>query len=419
VARGSSFQFKGLLTDVRQIGERLRVGAVLDGSVRASGQHLRVVTQLVGTRDGHQLWNARFDRQLDDVFAVQDEIARAVATALRVQLSGDAMAGMAQGTRDLEAYTLYLKGRHHWNRRTGLDLARGIEYYQEAIARDPAFPQAHAGLAEAYVTQGLYGLIRPDDVMPRARAAAEIAAAFPQARANAAAVLGCVSGIYDWRWTEASRHFAEATGGAVAPPSVRQWHAINHLVPLGRFQEAEHELSRARNADPLSLPISLSFGLARYFAHRFDEAIAALQATLELDRNFVAARVFLALALAEAGRKDEARRALALETGAAAHAEVVAAAGYVRARDGDREGARRALEALVALAGEGYVSPSLEAQVHAGLGDRAAALDALERAADLRAADLAWLVVRPVFRPLHAEPRFVHLIDRIGLSRPA
>lgn len=412
VARSSAFQFKGRSEDVRKIGASLNVGTVLEGSVRSSGQRLRVVTQLINSADGYQIWSEKFDRNLDDIFEVQDEIARAVVSALRIKVGGSTVAKMAAGTRDLDAYTLYLKGRHHWNKRSAADLRRALDYYQQAIARDPSYGRAHAGLAEAYVTQGLYGLAAPHDVMPLARASADTAAQFADARAAADAVRGCVSAIYDWDWPAAGRHFDSALVGH-SDGSAQRWHAINYRVPLRRFDEALEELRQAQEADPLSLTLRMSVGLTLYFANRFNEALPAFAAILELDPAFAAVRPFLALTLAELGRHDEAHGAIGREFDHTHSDEWVAALGYVAARRGDTAQAGQALDALVARADVRYVAPSLPAQIHVALGRRDEALLGLERAVEVHAADLAWVHLRPAFAPLRDEPRFQRVVTTI------
>jgi eukaryotic-like serine/threonine-protein kinase len=407
-ARTSAFRFKGAAEDIRAVGHALNAGAVLEGSVRMAGNRLRIITQLINVEDGYQLWSERFDRTLDDVFAVQDEVARAVADALRLTLTSGMSRNLLAGRpEDPEAYTLYLKGRHFWSKRTEEGLRKSLTCFQSAIDRDPLFGRAHAGLAESYVTLGLYGVVDPNEVMPRARAEAQSAIDIFGPSASAYATLGCVQGMYDWAWDEAEGSFRKAIDAGPDAPSAHHWYAINHLVPRGRFEEAEAELRYALAADPLSPPISATFGLRSYFAHRYEAAIEELSGTLAFEGTFATAHLFLGLTLAEMGRFDAALeqidRAIQLTQGSP---EMRAARGYVAARAGMTTRAQDVLDALEAAAAERYVSPSLFAQVYSGLGDRPAALDWLEKARDIRAADLAWIAVRPVFDQLHDEPRF-------------
>jgi eukaryotic-like serine/threonine-protein kinase len=407
-ARTSAFRFKGAAEDIRTVGQALNASAVLEGSVRAAGNRLRISTQLINTEDGYQLWSERFDRTADDVFAVQDEIAREVTNALQLTLSSGASRRLVAGrTDDPEAYTLYLKGRHFWSKRTEEALQKGVACFESAIERDPRFANAHAGLAETYVTLGLYGVLDPREVMPRARAAAESALEVFALSPGALATLGCVQAVHDWAWTEAEQSFTRAIDAGGDGPSAHHWYAINYLVPLGRFDEADRHLRRALDADPLSAPISASIGLRAYFAGDYDQALADLSGTLAFESTFSAAHLFLGLSLAELGRHDaalaEIDAAMRLSGGSP---EMHAATGYVSARAGRPDRAREALDTLTALAARRYVSPSLFAQVHAGLGDTTTALEWIEKARDGKAADLGWIAVRPVFDSLRAEPRF-------------
>lgn len=417
-ARTSAFRFKGAAEDIRTVGHALNASAVLEGSVRTASNRLRVATQLISTEDGYQLWSERFDRTMDDLFAVQDEIARAVASALRVTLSSGASRNLVAGrTDDTEAYTLFLKGRHFWSKRTEDALHKSVGCFQAAIDRDPLFGRAHAGLAETYVTLGLYGAADPNDAMPRARAEAQSALELFGPSPGALATLGCVQAIYEWAWSDAEASFLQAIDAAPDAPSAHHWYAINYLVPLGRFTEADVELRRALDADPLSPPISASFGLRSYFAHEYEKAVEELSATLAFESTFAGAHLFLGLTFTELHRFDEALReidaAIRLSGGSP---EMTAARGYVAARAGMAVPAREALDVLAGLSAQRYVSPSLAAQVHTGLGDTAAALTWLEQARDARAADLAWLAVRPVFDPLRREPRFEAVLRSVGLD---
>jgi eukaryotic-like serine/threonine-protein kinase len=407
-ARTSAFRFKGTSEDIRTVGQALGASAVLEGSVRSAANRLRISTQLISAEDGYQLWSERFDRTMDDLFAVQDDIAREVTNALQLTLSSGASRKLVSGrTEDPEAYTLYLKGRHFWAKRTEEALRTSVGYFQAAIARDAAFANARAGLAESYVTLGLYGVVTPDDVMPRARAEAQRALETFGASPGALATLGCVQAVYDWAWSEAEQSFRQAIEAGRGAPSPHHWYAINYLVPLGRFTEADRHLRQALDADPLSAPISASAGLRSYFAHQFEQALDEFAKTLAFESSFSAAHFFLGLSLAELGRFEaalaEIEAAVRLSGGSP---EMIAAIGYVAARAGMIDRAHEAIGALERLAGERYVSPSLIAQVHTGLGRTEDALDWLERARNGKAADLAWLAVRPVFETLRAAPRF-------------
>jgi serine/threonine protein kinase/tetratricopeptide (TPR) repeat protein len=416
-ARTSAFQFKGKADDVRRIGQALGVDAVLEGSIRAAGTRLRVTTQLVNVSDGYYLWSERFDREAGDVFAVEDEISNAVVAALRGQFAGlDGGELLARGTRDLEAYTLYLKGRYHWNKRTEEGLRVAATLFQSAIDRDPAYGPAYGALADVFVTLGMYGAARSSDVMPKAKAAALQALAIATTVKGTQATLGTVAAMYDWDWSLAERLFTRAVETDRDHPTTHHWYATHYLLPQRRFRQADQALSRALELDPLSLIISVSLGLASFLGRNYDEAVRRFEATLALDGGFAMGHFFLGQTLTEMGRYRDAvsalERAIALTGGSP---DMKASLGYAHARAGDEGAARRVLEDLSALASERYVSPVLPVHVHIGLGEIDTAMQVLERAEAVRAADLVWIGVRPVFDPLRDLPRFTALCERVGV----
>ena len=416
VARSSAVASNISAADHQHLSLALNVGTVLQGSVRLSGNRLRVTSRLIEAASGVQLWSERFARSLDDIFGVQDEIAQAVVRELGVRVRrepGRAPFAATAGPRGAEAYTLFLKGRHCWNRRTEGALHKSVAYFHSAIEKDPDYAEAYAGLAEAYTTLGLYGVLSPHDIMPRARAAAERAIEIAGYLSSPHASAGCIAAVYDWEWNDAARHYHRAIELNPDHPAAHHWYGINYLVPLRRFEEATAELRRAVEGDPLSVPIRASLGICSYFAHRFEEARRELRDSLELDAGSGTARLFLGLTLAEMGCDEEAIREMETAMHVADSPEMHAALGYAFGRAGHVDRARAVLGSLGTLARGRYVSSSLIAQVHAGLGETQSALEWLEHASDARAADLAWLAVRPVFDRLRSEPRFNALVARL------
>jgi serine/threonine-protein kinase len=416
-ARTSAFQFKGKARDVRVIGDALNVATVLDGSVRKAGEHLRVTVELIGSADGYHLWSERFDRKLEDIFAVQEEIASSVVNTLKGRLAVDEkQPAMAQRRRNLEAYGFYLEGRYHWNKRTEDELKKSVACFERAIERDPAYAEAYAGIADAYVTLGTYGALPAADVMPRAKAAIDKALGIDPQLAEAYACRGCVRSVYDWSWAEARLDFLKAIALQPGYSTAHHWYAINHLVPMGRFEEATEELRRALEVDPLALAVRTSLGMKSYFAGQYEEAARELLKTIELEDRFGMARFFLGATYTEQSRYDEALEELEAATRLSGRSpEILAALGYLHGLAGNVGGARGALDDLMHLSTERYVSPARLAQVHIGLNERTEALDRLEDARAERAADLAWVGVRPVFTSLRTEPRFLALLKGIGL----
>jgi serine/threonine-protein kinase len=417
-ARTSAFQFKGQSRDIRRIGEALNVATVLDGSVRKDGNRLRITVELICSTDGYHLWSQRFDRDLVDVFAVQDEIAGSVVSMLKGRLAADSRTALiAPHRHDLDAYGFYLEGRYHWNKRTEDELKKSVSCFEQAIDRDPGYAQAYAGMADAYITLGTYGALPPNDVMPRAKRALERALEIDVGLGEAYSCRGCVRSVYDWSWSDAERDFKRAIDLRPSYPTAHHWYAINHLVPVGRFNEATEELRHALDLDPLAIAIKNSVGMKSYFAGQYDDAVRELSKTIELDGSFGMARYFLAATYAELSRYPDAFAELEAAIRLCGRSpEMLAALGYLHGVSGDVNGARGILQELRQLADVRYVSPARIAQVHVGLGERVEALDRLEEAHAEHAADLAWLNVRPVFASLRDEPRFAALLTAIRLS---
>lgn len=418
VARTSAFAFKGKSQDVRAIARRLNVSSVLEGSVRRWGSRLRVAAELIDATDGCRIWGEQFDRESDNVFAIQDDLARRIVDTLAVTLLGSAGRALPGPlTSSAQAYESYLKGRHCWHRRTERDLLEGVTHFEKAIELDPRFALAFAGLADSYAVLSIYGLMSPGSGMPRARAAALTALDLKPSLAEAFTTLGCIESVYDWTWADAERDFQRALMLNPQHPSAHHRYAIDCLTPQGRFAEASAELDQARALDPLSLVVNTSLGLPSYFARRYDEAIAAYLKALDLDPSFGIAHYFLGQVYVE--KKIFARAIPAFEKAiqlAGPSAEMIAALAHAYAVSGQRALAESVLTELLHRSAARYVSPCLLAQIYVGLDESDRALTCLERAATERAADLIWVGVRPVFDPLRSEPRFRGLISRIGLS---
>jgi serine/threonine-protein kinase len=413
IGRTSSFALKGKALDVRTVGDTLHVAAVLEGSIRRSGDRLRVTAQLVGTRDADVLWAQTFDREPKDVFAVQEEIARAIVVALRVTLAAGAAGGDAPlvrpATADLAAYDLYLRGRLFFNQRTGPGLARAVTYFEQAVARDPAYARAYAGLADAHMTLMVNGYRAPRDAVPRARAAAERALALDSTIAEAHVALARVRFAYDWAagGRELDRAVALDPNYALG----RQVRGI-YLLDRGRLAEAEAALREGLVVDPLSAPIRKDLGRVYLSAHRPDQAVAELRDALELNPLLAQTHLQLGHARLQQRRPAEAvaafRQAAAL--GSVSDSAYLA---YGLAAAGRRAEARAVLRALLATADSRYLPPVGVAAAYTGLGDADAAFRWLERGARERAAWMDALNTIPAFAPIHADPRWRDLVRRV------
>jgi serine/threonine-protein kinase len=415
-ARTSAFRFKAKGDSVERIGRELRVEKILEGSVRRAGNRLRIAVQLVNAADGYHVWSERYDRDVQDVFALQDELVSQVVEVLRVRLDPHSSRARRY-TDDLEAYHLYLKGVYFWNKRHKGGLLQGVKAFEAAIARDPLYAPAYSGLADSYGILGLslFDVMPPREAMPRAKAAATKALEIDSGLAAPHAALGWVRLHYDWDWTAAAADFRRSIDLDPTRATTRHWHSF-YLSALGRVDEAVAQARRAWELDPLSLIVNANLFQPHYYARRFEEAAAGARRLTEMDPDFAVGHFFVGIAEAGRGRYAEAiaaYEAFAAHGGGASRA--LALVGNARARANDRAGAMRALDELAALATRRYVPAYHFALVHIGLGQRDEALASLERAYEERSDQLAYLAVEPLLDPVRSDRRFQALQRRLGL----
>lgn len=412
----SAFAFKGKGGGAREIGTRLRVAAVLEGSIRRTGPMLRVTAQLVKVSDGLTLWSETYERRTKDLFKVQDELARAIVAALQVELDADHDEPLVQRpTRDLQAYDLYLKGRYVWNQRTAASLAQAARYFEAAVARDPRFAQAHAGLADTYLLLPRYGSIAPAEAWPKARAAAEEALALDSGLAEAHATLAFGKMMYERDGDGAEQGFRRALALNPSYATGHQWYG-DYLVGRGDAEDGSRELRRALELDPLSPVIGSELGWSLYVQRRYDEAIEQLRQTLQLNPDFALAHFWLGVSLLGKGMEPDAMRELqrGVDLGGR-NPEDVATLGYALATAGDRRAANRLLTELQERSRREFIAPSSFAIIYAGLLDRGNAYAWLNRAIDERDTRLVDLLMDPRFDRLRSEPRFARLMMRMGM----
>ena len=424
-ARTSSYAFRGKPDDLASIGAALKVAHVLEGSVQRGGPRIRVKVALLRVADGQQLWNAQFDRLLDDVFAMQDEISASISGALETTLVSGAsaapvahapMARAAAPSTDVDTYQLYLKGRFQWNRRTEEGLSEAVDLFRAATERDPQFAPAFAGLADSYVVLGTYGARAPHEVMPLAREMARKALAIDPSLAEPHAALGMVAASYDHDWAAAEASFARAVTLAPAYATAYQWRAVALWVPLARFDDAVADIAQAQALDPMSLAISATAGIVFALAGRCDDAIARHGQTLALAPKFGMAHFFLAQAQLGAGLVAEAEESVAQAidlTGGSP--EMFTLGALVSAAMGDRSRAEEVRDGLLGLREERYVGASLIARAHLASGAPDEAIAWLQRAVDERDADVIYLGARHEYAPLLGEAAFTDLLERLRL----
>lgn len=412
--RTSSFAFKGRPAGVPEIGAALGVDHLLEGSVRTSGDRMRVTVELVSVADGHTLWGGAFERPMTDVFAVQDEIARAIVRALEVRLVDRVEGRLVRApTDDLEAYNLYLRGRYYWHRRTRESLLRSAGLFERAIDRAPEYAHPYAGLADALAVLAFYDYLPPRDAYPRAKAAATRAVELDPTLAEPHASLGYVALYYDRDAEQSERHFRRSLGLDPGYSVAHQWYA-NLLVALGRFDEAEREMSYARETNPLSLIATGALGWVYLFAGRYEDAIEQCDRALEMDPWWDLGHLWRGLAEERAGRRSAAiaslRSAVELSDSSGI---AVASLALAYAAAGDTARADSLVARLTADRAR-YVPAYEIARVNVALGRDAAALAWLERAHAQGSHSLVFLEVDPHLAPLRDHPEFLRLVQKIG-----
>jgi len=417
VAHSSSFSFKGRDTDVREIGRQLGVGSVLEGSVRKAGGRLRISAQLIDTAGGFHVWCEQYDRTLEDIFALQDEISQSVLAALRVELvKAERPPVITPSTANMEAYLLYLQGRSFWHRRFSGQLQKAMECFEQAIQKDPGFALAYSGLADSFSALGVWAFVPPHDAFPRATALARQALALDPALADAHASMALIHMFYDWDWAAAERELVRALALNPGSALVHLW-AAHYLTIVGRFDEALAEVLHAQALDPLSSGLNANVGWTFYLAGRHGRAIDELQKVLARFPGNPMALLYLGFAMAAAGRPAEAvsffEASAATPGGMPWAAESV---GWAAAVSGDAERGRRVLEESMARSQTSYVPSSGIACLHLGLGDDDAMVEWLARCAEERDALMPWLKFMPAFDRVRPDPRFQAILAQIGLT---
>jgi serine/threonine-protein kinase len=414
VGRGASFQFKGKQVDSREAGRRLSASNIVEGSVRRAGDRLRVTAQLVDAGTGYSLWSGAFDRDARDIFAIQSEIATAIANALKLKLSvlrGPALS--RRYTENLEAYNLYLQAKYQWNRYTKDGLERALEYCDRALAADPRYAPAHALKATVYGLLGYYEM-GPPDAWKLSKAAAERAISIDSSLAEAHAARGWVLGLAEWRWQDCENAFKRALALNALSGEVHGAYALGCLMPQGRFEEANRGFRRALELDPLATFINYGYGFSLLASGQVDAAVKQYAKTLELAQTTSDMWWDYAMALAMAGRKDEARKAWEKAAEVAGRPAIIGVAGV--AMLGEVEKARQIMRSWeTETAGERVEEPMDRARDHALIGETNKAVAWVERAFSERDPQVVWLKVDPRLRNIQSDPRIIDIKRRIGL----
>jgi len=419
VARTSAFSFKGTRADVREIADRLGVSFVLEGSLRKSGTRLRVTAELINATDGCQVWSERYDREMDmrDIFEVQDEITLAVLDALKLNLPGPpGSVVLKRRPSSPAAHELYLKGRFHLFRMSQAGIEAGVQYFERALEADADYALAHVGLAHAYRMHALSLEMPPDEVGPKAKAAALRAVDIDETLAEAHAVLAFNVYWFDWAWSTAERHFARALE-LDAQSADTHWMLAHLPSNAGRHAQALAAVARARALDPLSGLIHAMEGQFLLHAGRTAEALVRLREAIELEPRSRVAHLFAASACIENGLfSDAVAEAAAARDLTPANTQALALEAYANQKLGRHREAEAALSRLRRRSRERYVSPYHLAIACNGVGRSEEAIESLERAFEQRDPMMVFLNVEPKWASLRDEPRFVALVGKMGFA---
>ena len=415
ISRTSTQKYKSTPDNLREIAKQLGVSNILEGSVQKVADQVRVSVQLINATSDAHLWAEIYDRKLTDIFAVESDIAKTIAETLRAKLTGSEEQMMSmKPTENTQAYELYLKGRFFWNKRTGADLRKAIAYFNQAIAKDPNYALAYAGLADSYLLLSAFGAASPSDSLPQAKAAAKRALEIDDTSAEAHTSLGQILLFYDFDFAGSTREFKRAITLNPNYATAHHWYGSGPPTCLGEFDRGIAELKRAQQLDPLSLIINADLGGAFVAARRYDEAITQLRKTIEMDPRFYFAHWNLGEALELKGQLPEAiaeyKKAAELDE----DPFVLALVGQADAKLGQRDEAIKILSQLERLATKRYVANYSFALMHMALGEKAKAIDWLERAyRDRSGPEIVGIKVDPMLDPLHGDPRFEALVQKV------
>lgn len=417
-ARTSSFAFKGKNEDIQKIGEMLHVTHLLEGSVAKAGNKLRITAQLIQASDGNHLWSDTYDREMQDIFAVRSEVAEKVANTLKVRLLGEEKKQIdKKPTENLEAYNLYRQGRYFADKLTDDGITKGLDFYQRALAKDPGFALAYAGIADAYWFAA-DASIAPREAFSKAKEAALKAIKLDDSLAEAHASLGTVHFHYDWDWAAAEKELKRAI--TLNPQSAQAMTLYTHyFAGMGRYEDAKKYGQRALELDPLSFSGHWFLGWAAILADRNDEAVVYFSKSAELDPNNAWAHVFLGRAYLFKGDSTRALEQMEMATRLSPDEGLLLGfVGYAYGVSGRRAEAQKILQHLDEVEKRKYVSPFGRVYTYLGLGDKEKAFEWLEKAYHERSDSLAWFRNDPESKAIRSAPRFAALMRKVGFTEP-
>jgi len=403
---------------VRRVGKELGVESVLEGSVRKAGARLRITAQLISVADGYHLWSEKYDRDLEDIFAIQDEISLAIVEKLRGKLLKEEKSKLVRRyTDNEEAYNLYLKGRYYWNRRHEGGIQKAIELFQQAVEKDSLCAPGYVGIADCYNVSAILGLMDPRVAYAKSKEAVAKALDIDEDLAEAHASLGWIKTFHDWDWAGAEAEFLRAFELNPSYATAHYFYCL-YLCVMGRYDESFAEISRALELDPIDLVFNTIQAVTLYWGRRYDAAIEQFQKTLDMDPSFYIANLYLGSALAAKTRWQEAvetfTRASAVSPG---NPFAMGHIGYALAASGRKKEALQVLDRLEELSKERFVGSYNKALIHLGLRADDRVFECLESAFIEKESWLTMLNTLPLWDSVRSDPRFIALMRRVGLQK--
>jgi len=417
-ARASSFKFKKKSVGIKKIGTDLGVSNILEGSFQLQGDRVIISAQLINVDDSIHLWSAKYDENLDEIFALQDKIANAIADKLKITLLGNQhQPGSKKQTTNIEAYQLYLKGRSFWNLKTPPALKKGIDFFQQVIKLDASYAAAYSGLADCYMALGYGSFLAPNDAFPKALEAATKAATLDSTLADAHASLGYYKFYYDWDWAAAEQEFRKCLALNPNYELGYDWYGY-YLTAMERYDEASVILKKAASLDPLSVSISTDMGFSFYYGGNYDPAIKELKASLQVDSNFLLAHLWLGRSYQAQKAYPDAINELKKTMKVSVNWPVaLAAIGSAYAESGDKINAKIILDTMISLMPKKFVTAYGIALVYSALGEKEEAFLWLNKAFDERSNWLVWLKTDPRWNMIKSDKRFHEMVNRVGLPQ--
>jgi TolB-like protein/Tfp pilus assembly protein PilF len=417
-AKTSSFFFKGQEQELEEIGEKLDVATVLMGSVQKAENKIRISAQLVKVSDASIMWSDQFNREMNDIFSVQDEITLEIVKELKGELLGEEKENLVKRyTENAEAYNLYLQGRFFWEKRTEEGFEKAQDFFEQAIDKDPNYALAYVGLADTYGTHIGYGFLSANEAVPKIKTLLEKALAIDEEIAGAHALMAMIEYNYDWDWEGAEKGFKLAIKLNPNHVYAHMWYGI-YLANKGQLDKAMEEQTRAYELDPLNIVANFGVGAANVSARHYDDAIEALKKTLSMDQNFVPAYSKLGMIYLLKSKYEEALQELdkAWELSKRNDSSLLAIMGITYAKSGNRIEAEKILKELLELSQQRYVQPVHIAALYMGLDQKDQAFEWLDKAYRVRSSELVSLKIDPLWDDLRQDPRFSVLLKKIGLE---